>query len=66
MVDSFSQHVKSLFPHSLVIVRGTVSNHTVIHKDDIVTNISMRSDASSSELTISFKNELPTGIYGRR
>ena len=34
-----------------------------MHKDANVANVSMRSDASSVELTISFKNELPSGVY---
>ena len=45
---------------------GNVGNFTVHHKDQTVqdTNgVSLTSDASSVELTISFKSSLPNGIY---
>ena len=40
-----------------------MSNHTVIHKDANIASISMIRDASSVDFTISFKNELPVGVY---
>ena len=65
-IGSFSQTVKGLFPHRLLMASGNVSNFTVHHKDQTVqdTNgVSLTSDVSSVELTISFKSNLPNGIY---
>ena len=65
-IRSFSQVVKGLFPHRLLMASGNVGNFTVIHKDQTVqdTNgVSLTSYASGVELNISFKNSLPNGIY---
>ena len=65
-IGSFSQTVKRLFPHRLLMASGNVSNFTVHHKDQTVqdTNgVSLTSDVSSVKLTISFKSNLPNGIY---
>ena len=64
-IGSFSQTVKGLFPHRLLMAKGNVGNFTVIHKDPTVedTNgVSLTSYASGVELSISFKNSLPNGI----
>ena len=65
-IGSFSQTVKRLFPHRLLMASGNVSNFTVHHRDQTVldTNgVSLTADASSVELTISFKSNLSNGIY---
>ena len=65
-MESFSQTVKGLFPHRILMASRNVSNFTIHHKDQTVqdTNgVSLTSYASGVELDISFKNSLPNGIY---
>ena len=46
------------------MVRGTPTSHTVLYKDPSINgNPSFTSDASSVDLTVSFTNDLPNGIY---
>ena len=65
-INSFSPLIKGLFPHRLVMAKGNVANFTVIHKDQTIydTNgVSLTSYTNGVELDISFKSDLPNGIY---
>ena len=65
-IDSFSPLIKGLFPHRLLMAKGNVANFTVIHKDQTVddTNgVSLTTYANGVSLEISFKTQLPNGIY---
>ena len=64
-INSFSPLIKGLFPHRLIMAKGNVANFTILHQDQTVrTNgISLTSYAKGVELDISFKTDLPNGIY---
>ena len=64
-INSFSPLIKGLFPHRLIMAKGNVANFTILHQDQTVrTNgISLTSYAKGVELDISFKSDLPNGIY---
>ena len=68
-IRSLSPTVQGLFPHRLLMAKGNVGNFTVIHKDPSVDNtdasggVELRSYTNGVSLEISFKNQLPNGIY---
>ena len=72
-INSFSPLIKGLFPHRLIMAKGNVANFTILHQDETVrTNgISLTSytksvaqgDVKGVTLDISFKSDLPNGIY---
>ena len=72
-INSFSPLIKGLFPHRLLMAKGNVANFTILHQDETVrTNgISLTSytksvaqgDVKGVTLDISFKSDLPNGIY---
>ena len=64
-INSFSPLIKGLFPHRLIMAKGNVANFTILHQDQTVrTNgISLTSYAKGVELDITFKSDLPNGIY---
>ena len=65
-INSFSPLIKGLFPHRLVMAKGNMANFTVIHKDQTIydTNgVSLTSYTNGVEFDISFKSDLPNGIY---
>ena len=72
-INSFSPLIKALFPHRLIMAKGNVANFTILHQDETVrTNgISLTSytktvaqgDVKGVTLDISFKSDLPNGIY---
>ena len=64
-INSFSPLIKGLFPHRLIMAKGNMANFTILHQDQTVrTNgISLTSYAKGVELDISFKSDLPNGIY---
>ena len=72
-IHSFSPLIKGLFPHRLLMAKGNVANFTILHQDETVrTNgISLTSytksvaqgDVKGVTLDISFKSDLPNGIY---
>ena len=49
---------------SLLVLKGTVANHTVEHRDSsLVNNIVLRKVGNDTQLTIHFKKDLEHGIY---
>ena len=64
-INSFSPLIKGLFPHRLIMAKGNVANFTLLHQDQTIrTNgISLTSYAKGVELDITFKSDLPNGIY---
>ena len=72
-INSFLPLIKGLFPHRLLMAKGNVANFTILHQDETVrTNgISLTSytktvaqgDVKGVTLDISFKSDLPNGIY---
>ena len=68
-IRSFWPTVQGLFPHRLLMAKGNVGNFTVIHKDpsintsDTSRGVELRSYTNGVTLEISFKNQLPNGIY---
>ena len=48
---------------SLLVMKGSVSNHTVEHKDSTLNNVLLRKVGNDTQLTINFKEDLEHGIY---
>ena len=64
-IDSFSPTIKNLFPHRFLMLKGTPTSHTVVYKLGPLFNgnPTYRTATDSCELILSFKSDLPTGIY---
>ena len=76
-INSFSPLIKGLFPHRLLMAKGNVANFTLLHQDQTVrtngisltsytksvTHSHQQGDVKGVTLDISFKSDLPNGIY---
>ena len=76
-INSFSPLIKGLFPHRLLMAKGNVANFTILHQDETVrtngisltsytksvTHSHQQGDVKGVTLDVSFKSDLPNGIY---
>ena len=75
-INSFSPLIKALFPHRLLMAKGNVANFTLLQDQTVRTNVisltsytksvthsHQQGDVKGVTLDISFKSDLPNGIY---